>query len=128
MNDETTTMTPGQALFGFGCVLFLIVVAGCISMTYYLMIERLTATIETTYIKKTNSDGPDKFFVVVKKENGEQEVFQNTDSLTLAKFNSADINARLKPGEKIKLKVVGFRSPFLSIFRNVVEIERLEEK
>jgi hypothetical protein len=115
MNDETTTMTPGQALFGFGCVLFLIVVAGCISMTYY-------------YIKKTNSDGPDKFFVVVKKENGEQEVFQNTDSLTLAKFNSADINARLKPGEKIKLKVVGFRSPFLSIFRNVVEIERLEEK
>lgn len=47
-------------------------------------------------------------------------VFENTDDLLRQKFNSSDIYAKLKVGHRYKIRVVGFRSPFMSWYPNVL--------
>lgn len=53
----------------------------------------------------------------------EGEVFENTDSWPFFKFNSSDIQGELKVGNTYRAKVAGWRVPFLSMYRNVIEIE-----
>ena len=50
-------------------------------------------------------------------------VYENTDSLWYWKWNSADVYNDLEIGETYEVKVYGFRVPFLSWFRNIVEIK-----
>lgn len=54
----------------------------------------------------------------------DDEVFENTDSWLFLKFNSSDIQNKLKPNEKYVVKVVGWRIPFLSMYRNVLEVQK----
>jgi hypothetical protein len=56
----------------------------------------------------------------------EAEVFENCDSWVYGKFNSSDIFGRLKVGNTYRVKVVGKRIPFLSWYRNIIEIEERE--
>lgn len=53
----------------------------------------------------------------------EAETFENTDSLTRWKFNSSDIQGQLRVGEAYQVEVYGYRIPFLSQYRNIVEVE-----
>lgn len=53
----------------------------------------------------------------------EGEVFENTDSWSFFKFNSSDIQGELKIGNTYRVKVAGWRVPFLSMYRNIIEIE-----
>jgi len=53
----------------------------------------------------------------------DRETFQNSDSLWYLKWNSADVHGRLMPGQTYTFKVYGWRVPFLSWFRNVVEVQ-----
>lgn len=53
----------------------------------------------------------------------EDEVFENSDALWFWKFNSTDFQNKLKVGETYEVKVVGWRVPFLSWYRNIVEIK-----
>ena len=52
----------------------------------------------------------------------ETETFENTDVLFLGKFNSSDIQGKLKPNHKYKVVVYGWRMPFFSSYRNIIEI------
>lgn len=51
------------------------------------------------------------------------ETFENTDSILFLKFNSSDLYSSLKRGELYTLKVCGWRIPFLSSYRNILNIE-----
>ncbi|NET30682.1 MAG: DUF1523 family protein [Cyanothece sp. SIO1E1] len=52
----------------------------------------------------------------------EKEVFENSDSFLLWKFNSSDLHSKLKKGSTYNVKVVGWRIPFLSSYRNIIKI------
>lgn len=49
-------------------------------------------------------------------------VYENTDSFVFGKFNSADFQNELEVCEKYRVKVAGWRIPFLSMYQNIVEI------
>lgn len=51
----------------------------------------------------------------------DKEVFENTDSLLAFKFNSSDLYGKIHKGQTCEFKVVGFRVPFLSMYRNILE-------
>ena len=53
----------------------------------------------------------------------ETETFENTDSLTRWKFNSSDIQGQLRVGQAYQVEVYGYRIPFLSQYRNIVDVE-----
>ena len=48
------------------------------------------------------------------------ETFKNKDSLIEMKFNSSDLQGSLKEGMECTFTVVGWRVPFLSMYRNIV--------
>jgi hypothetical protein len=53
----------------------------------------------------------------------DEGVFENTDSFLFFKFNSADIQNSLKPGKEYKVKVAGWRLPFFSSYKNIIEVK-----
>lgn len=53
----------------------------------------------------------------------EGEVFENTDSMLFWKYNSSDMQNKLKIGETYQVIVTGWRLPFFSSYRNIIEIQ-----
>ena len=53
----------------------------------------------------------------------DKEVFEESDEMFRGKFNSSDIYNELEPGKTYQVKVIGFRIPFLSMYRNIIEVE-----
>lgn len=51
----------------------------------------------------------------------DQEVFTNEDSLWALKWNSSDVQAHIKNGSTCNFVVTGFRIPFFSAYRNIIE-------
>lgn len=51
------------------------------------------------------------------------EVFENTDTLLLGKFDSSDTYRLLEEGSTYNFRVYGWRVPFLSWYRNIISYE-----
>lgn len=84
-----------------------------------------SATEIEIYVKEkdriTQGSGEDissKFLIY-----SETEVFENTDSFLFLKFNSSDFQNRLEEDSTYTVIVAGWRVPFLSQYRNIVEIK-----
>lgn len=64
-----------------------------------------------------------KYIVSTKDQNGKIEVFENTDAWLQGKFNSSDVQAELEIGKTYDADVYGWRLPFFSTYRNIVDVE-----
>lgn len=94
-------------------------IGGC-SMAYKGTEEIVTATVlDKERISKGSGDSQEHYWLIYT----ENETFQNKDSLLFLKFNSADIQGHLQRGQTYRLKVVGWRIPFFSAYRNIIDIE-----
>ena len=56
----------------------------------------------------------------------EAETYKNTDSLWYLKWDSSDIQGKLISGQEYQVKVYGWRIPFMSVYRNIVELEGMQ--
>lgn len=84
--------------------------------SYYGTTEVVSGTVTDKYVK--NSKDKSDFFVVL-----DGKPYKNTDDVFLGKWNSADVQAKLKVGDNVKVKIVGYRNEFFSIFPNVAEVK-----
>ena len=98
--------------------LIILNIAGLFNQNYY------TVTVTDKGIKR--SGGSDRYLIYTTLENGNIETFENTDNFFYGKFNSSNIYADLIVGGKYKIKVIGFRIPFLSRYQNIIEYEKIE--
>ena len=64
-----------------------------------------------------------KYIVSTKDAAGKIEVFENTDAWLKGKFNSSDVQAELEVGKSYEADVYGWRLPFFSTYRNIVDVE-----
>ena len=87
------------------------------STAYYLSSETVDITVKDKERITTGSGKNISSKFIIYSEN---EVFENTDSWLFFKFNSADYQNKLEVGKTYKVKVAGWRIPFLSMYRNVV--------
>lgn len=53
-------------------------------------------------------------------------VMENTDTIFHLKFNSSDIQAKLEVGNTYEFTTYGWRVPFLSMYPNIIGVERVE--
>lgn len=83
--------------------------------------EVVECTVQDKWVKRKGDD--EKYLV-----SCDEEVYQITDNILYGKFNSSDIYAKLKINKKYKLTVTGFRSGFLSSYRNINKFEDLERE
>ena len=80
-----------------------------------------SVTTEVITIKNKEriaEDGDGKYLIFTKNE-----VFENTDSFLMWKFDSSDVYNNLEVGNTYTVKVNWYRIPFLSMYRNILEIK-----
>ncbi|MCD0912571.1 hypothetical protein I5B40_03550, partial [Staphylococcus aureus] len=95
----------------FGVIALLLVIAFPIyTVASYQHKEVHQGTITDKYNKR--QDKEDKFYIVLDNK----QVIENSDLLFKKKFDSADIQARLKVGDKVKVKTIGYRIHFLNLY------------
>lgn len=103
-----------------GMLALLIVIAIGYPIMYYQTSEIVTIKV-TDKERIVESDGENttsKYLIFT-----ETETFENTDLLFEGKFNSSDIQSKLSKGKEYRVKVYGWRIPFLSMYRNIAEIK-----
>lgn len=83
--------------------------------------EIIECTVEDKWIKRSGKD--DVYLVQC-----DNEVYQITDLLFKGKFNSSDIYANLKVGKTYEITTTGYRFEFLSMYKNINEYEKVEDK
>jgi hypothetical protein len=80
-----------------------------------------TVTIKVTdkerIITGSGEDMSSKYLVFT-----ETETFENTDVIVFGKFTSSDLQSKLRVDSTYNVRVSGFRIPFLSSYRNIVNI------
>ena len=82
------------------------------------------ATVENIRItvsdkQRVTIDSESKYMVFTAKES-----FEDTDSFFHSKYNSSDIYSHFTKGCSYEVSVYGWRIPFLSVYRNIISINK----
>jgi hypothetical protein len=104
-----------------GLALFMGVFGTVFIITYRIdtNVNVVSGTVTDRYVKRIGDS--DVFYIVLDDSN----VYKNRDSLIWWKFNSADVQARIKMGQRYRFTVSGYRVPFLSMFQNIIDVEEV---
>lgn len=89
---------------------------GLVTYYEYDTQETVTITVTDKAVKRYNKS--DKYIVYT-----ENETFEITDNLFVLRFDSSDDYGSLKVGETYTVTVNGLRIPFLSWYRNIIEVK-----
>ncbi|EFE25179.1 conserved hypothetical protein [Staphylococcus aureus subsp. aureus 58-424] len=109
------------SLFGITALL-LVVALPIYTVASYQNKEVHQGTITDKYNKR--QDKEDKFYIVL----DDKQVIENSDLFFKGKFDSADIQARLKVGDKVKVKTIGYRIHFLNLYPVLYEVKKVDKK
>ncbi|HAY2920345.1 hypothetical protein AXJ26_00685 [Staphylococcus argenteus] len=107
----------------FGVIaLMLVVISPIYTVASYQHKEVHQGTITDKYNKR--QDKEDKFYIVLDNK----QVIENSDLLFKKKFDSADIQARLKVGDKVEVKTIGYRIHFLNLYPVLYEVKKVDKQ
>lgn len=115
------------ALFGLG--------VGLGSIPHYSRQEYTVQVTGTERITTGDKDSTSSYYIVFTRDckTGVERAFANKDSIVewfwdRAKFDSSDLQAKLKAAEKdmrcVTIKTYGWRIPLLSSYENIVSIKK----
>jgi len=123
------TQVKDYDIAGILLIIFISLVVILINVLPVLNVEHYTGTVVDKYQKATfsNDTGKDRFYVVVDVSNDSRVVFVNEDEFFKWKFNSADVQASLEVGKHYEITTVGWRIPFLSMFKNIIKVTPVKE-
>lgn len=113
-------MSNGPALGGVAAVVLLALVGGCSVLVHTTSQAEVRGVVVTDKERVTTSDSDGKVsskYLIFTDE----ETFENVDSMLAMKFNSSDVYGRIKRGQTCDFRVVGYRMPFFSAYRNILE-------
>ncbi|QYC52078.1 hypothetical protein RP15_gp143 [Staphylococcus phage vB_Sau-RP15] len=108
------------SLFGI-TVLLLVITLPIYTVASYQHKETHQGTITDKYNKR--QDKEDKFYIVLDNK----QVIENSDLFFKRKFDSADIQARLKVGDKVKVKTIGYRVHIFNLYPILYDVEKVSE-
>ncbi|HBC4234390.1 TPA: hypothetical protein KEO16_002198 [Staphylococcus aureus] len=107
----------------FGVIaLMLVVISPIYTVASYQNKEVHQGTITDKYNKR--QDKEDKFYIVLDNK----QVIENSDLLFKKKFDSADIQARLKVSDKVEVKTIGYRIHFLNLYPVLYEAKKVDKQ
>lgn len=86
--------------------------------------ERITESSKDT---DGNYEVSSKYLIFADDENGNSLVFENTDCLFRLKFDSSNIQGKLKEGHTYRITVIGYRNHILSLYQNIIKVEEITQ-
>ncbi|HFE5071055.1 TPA: hypothetical protein ACF85A_000211 [Staphylococcus aureus] len=109
------------SLFGITALL-LVITLPIYTVASYQHKETHQGTITDKYNKR--QDKEDKFYIVLDNK----QVIENSDLFFKGKFDSADMQARLKLGDKVEVKTIGYRIHFLNLYPVLYEAKKVGKR
>ena len=109
-----------------GCLIllgFLLLLGGCSAVFQLATQETIEGVVVDDYVKRVGEK--DRFFIVIKTDDGEDHVLMNKDSIWWRKWNSADVQQDLDEDVRYSVTTTGLRWGPMSWFPNIVEYEML---
>ncbi|WP_411907631.1 hypothetical protein QAO56_05575 [Staphylococcus aureus] len=101
---------------------FDIFIAGILRL--FGVIALMLVVISPIYTVASYQNKEDKFYIVLDNK----QVIENSDLLFKKKFDSADIQARLKVGDKVEVKTIGYRIHFLNLYPVLYEVKKVDKQ
>ena len=100
--------------------LMIVTIPSCSAMFAYNTEDFIVATItdKERVVTGSGENTSSKYLIFT-----DVETFENSDSLWYLKFNSSDLYGKVQVGYTYKFKVYGWRIPFMSSYRNIVDYE-----
>lgn len=115
---QSTDLEPWVSVFW---VLAIIAICGSWVYAYRSSSEVISFTVDRRErVTQNSSDFTQSYYFVWSSEG---EVFQVNDDWIFFTWNSSDRYGQLKERTTVRAKVAGWRVPFFSWYRNIVEIE-----
>ena len=84
--------------------------------------DTVTITVEDKAVKR-HGDSDDKYLIYT--DNGTYEI---TDSLAYWRWDSSDLYGKMKVGHTYECKICGWRIPFLSTYKNIIEATEVQKE
>ena len=88
----------------------------------------ITITDKERIYKGSGDSSSSKYLVFGDDENSDSLVFENTDCFIRGKWNSSNLQGKMKEGNTYRITVVGYRVPFFSMYQNIIKVEEVERK
>jgi len=103
-------------------IALILFVISCLIIVNIAFIKSTIEHVEITVLDKEriNKDSDSKYLVYT-----DLEPLENTDAMLFLKFNSADLQGQLQVGYTYEVTIVGWRIPFISMFRNIISIDSI---
>ncbi len=125
MKDTSSTKTTVEV------VLLIIALIGCIWFSVARNFNDTTYTITITDKERVTSSSSkqiiSKYIIFGDDEDGNSLVFENSDTWLRGKWDSSNLQGKLKEGKTYEITVVGYRIPFLSMYQNILKAEEIKE-
>lgn len=109
-------------------ILFIVMVSIFLEVRFSFNDTEYTVTVtgkERIVEESGDKELSSKYLVFADDENGNSLVFENTDCLIRWKFNSSNIQGKLKEGHTYKITVIGIRIPIFSMYQNIIDVEEI---
>ena len=84
--------------------------------------DTVTITVEDKAVKR-HGDSDDKYLIYT--DNGTYEI---TDSLAYWRWDSSDLYGKMKVGHTYECKICGWRIPFFSTYKNIIEATEVQKE
>jgi len=104
-------------LIGVFLVFLLVVFSFGYLLTYALISGEERITIDEKWVKY---DGDDAKYLI---SSTNDQVFEITDTIIKWRFDSSNLYARLDTGQICNIKTQGWRFPFFSDYKNILEAD-----
>lgn len=104
-----------------------VIVAIVLAITIPLNFNDHTYTVNVTDKERVVKNGESYYLVYCEDTNDNDSlVFTNEDAFLRFKFNSSNIQGKLKINHKYKVTVVGLRIPLTSAYENIIKVEEMK--
>ncbi len=112
----------------FGLIFIVVIVLSVLALIFLphfsRHVDKITVSEKTVKRYGSGDTSQEKYLVFTTAGN----VFENTDSLLEWKFDSSNIYAKLIPGNTYIVNSYGWRVPFISSYKNILDVKLINEK
>lgn len=106
-------------------ILISVIVIGGIGIWVFVKYSSIDSFCDVVEEKWIKYHGEDAKYLISTGENG---VLENTDEILVWKWDSSDFYANIEVGEHYCFKTIGWRIPFFSWYKNIIELNVDNEK
>ena len=115
----------------FTCALSVVGIIIIFGIMFYRPINNVSNKREVTVVVTDkvvkNSSDQSRYLIFTEDKEGNINTYEITDSLLAGRFNSSDLYASIKVGERYRFEIGGSRNQFLSWYPNIYSCELIEE-